>query len=158
MLTKTGTILAAAAIALAAATTSAAAEDCHSDNAAAGTVAGAIAGGIIGNQFGHGGGKAAATVGGVILGGVAGNAIAGNIDCNDRPYAYRAYRQGFDGRIGVDYSWSHGAAHGYIRPIRQYRRRGRVCRDFTVVTYRGGREYTERGVACRYPREGWRIE
>jgi outer membrane lipoprotein SlyB len=40
-----------------------------------GAIGGAIAGGILGNQVGHGTGKAAATVGGAIAGGVIGNQV-----------------------------------------------------------------------------------
>ena len=42
-----------------------------------GTLVGAGAGGYVGNQFGHGSGKAAATVGGVIAGGALGHALTG---------------------------------------------------------------------------------
>ena len=45
------------------------------DDAAVGTIAGAALGGILGNQIGHGGGRAAATVVGAVAGGFAGNAI-----------------------------------------------------------------------------------
>jgi outer membrane lipoprotein SlyB len=40
-----------------------------------GAIGGAIAGGILGNQVGHGGGKAAATVGGAVAGGVIGHQV-----------------------------------------------------------------------------------
>lgn len=45
------------------------------DNAVVGTVAGAAIGGLLGNQVGHGGGRAAATIIGAVGGGIAGNAI-----------------------------------------------------------------------------------
>ena len=93
-------------------------DDCHDSNATAGTILGAVAGGIIGNQFGHGGGRAAATIGGVVLGGMAGNAIASDMDCNDRPYAFHAYDNGFDGPVGRIYDWHHGDDHGYITAAR----------------------------------------
>lgn len=168
MLKATGKFLTVALIALGAGTAAAAAHedyddsdyygsDCHNDNATAGTVVGAIAGGIIGNQFGHGGGKVAATVGGVVLGGVAGNAIGKSIDCDDRPYAYPAYRRGFGGPVGDDYEWQHDDAHGYMRPTREYRWHGRTCRDFEEVSYRDGREYRHDGTACRDPHGDWRV-
>jgi outer membrane lipoprotein SlyB len=40
-----------------------------------GAIGGAIAGGVLGNQVGHGSGRAAATVGGAVAGGVIGNQI-----------------------------------------------------------------------------------
>ena len=46
-------------------------------NSAAGTVLGAVAGGLLGNQIGHGGGRAAATILGAVGGGALGNRIAG---------------------------------------------------------------------------------
>jgi outer membrane lipoprotein SlyB len=46
-------------------------------NATAGTVLGAVAGGLLGNQIGHGGGRAAATILGAVGGAAVGNRIAG---------------------------------------------------------------------------------
>ncbi|HWA30835.1 MAG TPA: glycine zipper 2TM domain-containing protein [Rhizomicrobium sp.] len=163
MLTKTGILVAATVIGLAASAGSAAAqgryyygEECHEQNRTAGTVLGAIAGGIIGNQFGHGGGKAAATVGGVILGGAIGNKIGGDIDCEDRPYAFRAYNDSFGGPIGHRYDWHGPRARGYIVTTREYRRRGMLCRDFRESSWHRGREYIRYGTACRY-RDGWHL-
>jgi len=160
MLTRTATIVAATAIALGASTMAASArdyDDCHNSNATAGTILGAVAGGIIGNQFGHGGGKAAATVGGVILGGMAGNAIASDMDCNDRPYAFHAYDSGFRGPVGRVYYWHHGYDHGYFRPVREYWREGRICRDFRETTFHRGHAYTRYGTACRERDGDWRM-
>jgi surface antigen len=163
MLTKTGAAaLAVAAMALIGGTSAASAQgryyygdECHEQNKTAGTVLGAIAGGIIGNQFGHGGGKAAATVGGVILGGALGNKIGSDIDCQDRPYAFRAYNDSFSGPIGRRYDWrGRRGARGYITTTREYRRRGMFCRDFVETSWHRGREYTREGTACRY-RDGW---
>lgn len=133
--------------------TFAAADDCHHNNRVAGTVLGAVAGGVIGGAVTHGSGLG--IVGGVVLGGLAGNAIAGDIDCDDRPYAYRTYREGLDGRIGERYEWHHRGHHGYIVSNREYWRGDRLCRDFTVVTYRHGDEYTHDGTACRYQDGNW---
>src|SRR5690349_18434068 len=113
--------------ALGAATPSlAAADECHHNNRVAGTVLGAIAGGVIGGAVSHGNGGA--VVGGVILGGLAGNAIAGDIDCEDRPYAYHTYRVALDGRLGERYDWAHRGHHGYIVAHREYWRGDRLCR------------------------------
>jgi outer membrane lipoprotein SlyB len=48
-----------------------------------GTVTGAVIGGLLGNQVGHGGGRAAATVIGAVGGGIAGNAIERKLDEQD---------------------------------------------------------------------------
>jgi outer membrane lipoprotein SlyB len=53
-----------------------------------GAIGGAIAGGVLGNQIGHGTGRAAATVGGAVLGGVAGHKVEETI----RGRAGAAYR------------------------------------------------------------------
>ncbi len=154
-------VLALAAGALSVGTTEASAaryyfgSECREQNRAAGTILGAIAGGIIGSQFGHGGGKAAATVGGVVLGGMAGNAIAGDIDCEDRPYAFKVYSSGFVGPIGRRYEWRHGGRYGYFMPTREYRWRGRWCRDFEEGVWRKGRWAIRRGTACQNRDGDW---
>ncbi|MBI1331129.1 MAG: glycine zipper 2TM domain-containing protein [Alphaproteobacteria bacterium] len=156
MLKRAGLTLAAATLALAFSASGAAArnhyyygDSCRDQNRTAGTILGMIAGGIIGNQFGHGGGKAAATIGGVFLGGVAGRSIGEDIDCEDRPYAFHTYYEGFEGPLDRRYEWRHRDAYGWMEPTRQYRRRGQVCRDFMTTTYRHGREYVRHGTACR---------
>ena len=47
----------------------------NEEHAPVGTIAGAALGGLLGNQIGHGGGRAAATILGAVGGGLAGNAI-----------------------------------------------------------------------------------
>ena len=128
-------------------------DDCHNDNRAAGTVLGAIAGGVIGGAVSHGNGGA--VVGGVVLGGLAGNAIAGDIDCDDRPYAWHTYRMALDGPPGERYDWDHNGHHGYIVAHEEYWRGDRQCRDFTVVTFHHGDEFSHDGTACRYPDGDW---
>ena len=132
-------------------------DDCRAqraDNRAAGTVLGAIAGGVIGGAIGHGNGGA--VVGGAILGGVAGNAIAGDMDCGDRRYAFRTYYDSLDGPIGARAQWrAPSGAYGYFTPIREYRQRGWVCRDFQETTYRRGREFVRQGSACRRRGGNW---
>jgi len=162
MLTKTAILLGAAAIAFAAGTGVASAQpryyygdDCRDQNRAAGTIGGAIVGGIIGSQFGRGGGRAAATVGGIILGGAVGNKIAGDMDCEDRRYAFDVYYQGLDGDIGRRYEWRDPRGHyGYFTPTREYRRHHRWCRDFEEGVWRHGEWVVRDGTACRYD-DGW---
>jgi len=152
MLNKKTLALAAGLIAFGA--TAAQADDCHRDHTG-GTVLGAIAGGVIGGAVSHGNGGA--VVGGAILGGLAGNAISRDIDCDDRPYAERSYRDSFDGRVGRRYEWNHGRNHGYVVTTREFRRHGRPCRDFTQVIYRRGREYDRSGTACMRRDGEWEI-
>lgn len=49
--------------------------DTHAQPTGGGTVLGALVGGVVGNQFGHGGGRAAATALGVFGGAVVGNNV-----------------------------------------------------------------------------------
>jgi surface antigen len=135
--------------------TAAFADECSGRDHTAGTVLGAIAGGVLGGSVSNGNGGA--VVGGALLGGLAGNAIARDLDCNDRPYAERAYRDSFSAPVGRRHAWNHGQNRGYIVNSREYRVRGEICRDFTQVTYRRGREVTRQGTACRPARGEWYI-
>jgi outer membrane lipoprotein SlyB len=55
-----------------------------------GAIGGAIAGGVLGNQVGHGAGRAAATVGGAVAGGVIGNEIEKRVgDNHQQQYRFR---------------------------------------------------------------------
>jgi surface antigen len=144
------TIIAAAILALGCA--SAMADECSGRDHTGGTILGAIAGGVLGGAATHGNGGA--VIGGALLGGLAGNAIARDMDCEDRPYAARSYHESFHGRIGQPYHWRRGPDRGYVTSTREYRRGRQVCRDFTQVVYRHGRQYDRRGTACRPIRGG----
>lgn len=143
----------ATALLLTLGTATAYADECSGRDHTAGTVLGALAGGVLGGAVtdGHGAGL----IGGALLGGLAGNAIARDMDCDDRPYAARAYRDSFAAPVGRRHAWNRGANRGYIVNNREYRVRGEVCRDFTQVTYRKGREFTRNGTACRPARGEW---
>jgi surface antigen len=132
-------------------------ESCRRGNATAGTIFGAIAGGLIGSAASHGNGGA--VVGGAILGGLLGNTVSRDIDCDAQPYAFRVYSEGLNGHLGRRYAWRHGRSHGYFRPIRQFHRRGMVCRTFTETSYRpDGRSFTRSGTACRHTDGNWRFD
>jgi surface antigen len=127
--------------------------DCGRSNAG-GTILGAVAGGLLGGAVSHGNGGA--VVGGALLGGLAGNAISRDMDCDDQPYAARSYDDSFRGQVGRRYEWNRGPDRGYIVTNREYRGpRGRLCRDFTQVVYRRGREFDRDGTACRRHDGSW---
>lgn len=126
--------------------TAALADACSGRDHTGGTILGAIAGGVLGGAVSNGNGGAVA--GGALLGGLAGNAIARDMDCEDRPYVARSYNQSFRGPVGRRYGWSRGPNRGYIVTHREYRRHGQICRDFTQVIYRSGREFDREGTAC----------
>lgn len=147
MLRKTCLTAAAALLALGLGSTAAMADSCSGRDHTGGTILGAIAGGVLGGAVSHGNGGA--VIGGVLLGGLAGNAISRDMDCEDRPYAARSYDESFHGPVGRRYEWNRGPNRGYIVTNREYRGpRGRLCRDFTQVVYRRGREFDRDGTAC----------
>jgi len=149
-------LFAASAALLALGTASAMADDCSGRDHTTGTVLGAIAGGVLGSAMSHGNGGA--VVGGAVLGGLAGNAISRDMDCNDRPYAARAYDSSFQGRIGERHEWQNGPDRGYVVTNREYRHGNRLCRDFTQVVYRNGREYDRQGTACSKKGGPWEFQ
>ena len=84
-----------------------------------------------------------------MLDGLSGNVIARDMDCEDQPHAARAYGRSFRGPVGHRYEWSRGRNRGYVVTNREYNRGPRLCRDFTQVVYRKGREFDRAGTACR---------
>jgi surface antigen len=155
MLKKRSMMIVAAALALAVSGTSGFADECSGRDHTNGTVLGALGGGLIGGLASHGNGLG--IVGGALLGGLAGNAIARDMDCDDRPYAARSYRDSFQGPVGRRYDWHRGPDRGYVVTNREYRRRGMICRDFTQVVYRHGREFNRDGTACRRRGGEWQF-
>src|ERR1700749_5086688 len=137
--------LALAALAFSLATGGAYADECSGHDHTGGTILGGVLGGVLGGAVSHG--NAGAVVGGAILGGLAGNAVSRDMDCEDRPYAARSYDDSFHGQIGRRYEWRRGPNHGFIVTNREYYRGPRLCRDFTQVVYRRGREFDRDGTA-----------
>ena len=132
-------------------------ESCRRGNATAGTIFGALAGGLIGGAASRGNGGA--VVGGVVLGGLLGNVIGRDIDCEDQPVAYRTYADGLNGDIGRPYEWHNRGNRGTFTSVREFRRGGVVCRDFTETSWRGGQNFTRSGTACREVGTGhWRFD
>jgi surface antigen len=132
-------------------------ESCRRGNATAGTIFGALAGGLIGGAASRGNGGAVA--GGVVLGGLLGNVIGRDIDCEDQPVAYRVYADSLNGDIGRPYEWRNRGNRGTFTSIREYRRGGVVCREFTETTFRGSQNFTRTGSACRDAGSGhWRFD
>jgi surface antigen len=131
-------------------------QSCRSGNQAAGTIFGALAGGLIGGAATRGNGGA--VVGGAILGGLLGNTISRNIDCDDQPVAFAQFSAGLNGDLNRRYDWRGRNGYGYFTPTREFRRNNVVCRDYTEVTYRNGRQFTNSGTACRETSGNWRFD
>lgn len=121
-----------------------------------GTIFGALAGGLLGSAASRGNGGA--VVGGAVLGGLLGNTISREIDCEDQPFAFNVYATGLKGEIGHRYEWRHGGAHGDFTPIREFRRRDEVCREFRETSYRGRETHSHNGTACRRKDGHWRFD
>src|SRR4051812_30530528 len=98
------------ALGLSCTTSAAFADACSGRDHTTGTIAGGLLGGVLGGVLTNG--KAVGIAGGALLGGLAGNAIARDMDCQDQPYAARAYDQSFRGPAGRRYEWSRGRNHG----------------------------------------------
>ena len=143
----------ALSLGLAAGTQDAVADACSGRDHTGGTFAGGLLGGLLGGLFSRGNGVG--IVGGALLGGLAGNAISRDMDCEDQPYAARSYDESFHGQVGHRYQWSRGPNHGYIVTDREYYRGPRLCREFTQVVYRRGREFDRRGTACQRQDGSW---
>ena len=123
------------------------ADACSGRDHAGGTIAGGLLGGVLGGVLTKGNG--AGIIGGALLGGLAGNAISRDMDCADQPYAARSYNDSFRGPVGHRYQWRRGPNRGFIVTNREYYRGQRLCRDFTQVVYRRGREFDRDGTACQ---------
>jgi len=129
------------------------ADECSGRDHTSGTLLGALGGGLIGGLASHGNGLG--IIGGAILGGFAGNAISRDMDCDDRPYAARSYERSFSGPVGRRYDWNRGPDRGYVVSDREFRQGPRLCRDFTQVVYRHGRQFVRHGTACRRRNGAW---
>jgi surface antigen len=120
-----------------------------------GTVIGAVAGGLIGNQFGHGAGRALATAAGVVVGGIIGSEIGRDMDEVDRRAALEAeYRALEDDE---EHRWRNAKSghYGTIRPRRSYEDDGRICREYEHTVYIDDEPQTLVGTACREPDGSW---
>ena len=153
MLKKITMSAAAATLMLGLGATGAMADDCSGRDHSTGTAVGAVGGGLIGGLATH---SVLGGLGGALLGGLAGNAVSRDMDCDDQRHAAQSYDRSFNGRVGERHDWeSDDHDHGYTVTDREYRRRGRLCRDFTQVTYRHGREMDQHGTACRGRDGNW---
>jgi surface antigen len=118
-----------------------------------------LIGGLLGNAAGSG--RTGATLAGVIVGGAVGAALTGNLDCEDRSYAYKTYYDGFNaGRPNAVYRWSNprNDHRGEFRVVDYYNDpAGFRCSNYNQTIYIQGRPQTARGRACRQPDGTWAI-
>jgi len=119
------------------------------------TIFGAAAGGLVGSAVSHGNGGA--VIGGAVLGGLLGNTVVKDIDCDDQPYAFNTYSDGLNGDVGpamIGIITSHAAIFSRPVIIRDPVLNARLYRDH----YRGNRELTRTGTACRASDGHWRFD
>ena len=135
--------------------------DCRNAPDPAGIAVGALIGGLLGNAIGQGGGRTGATIAGVIAGGAVGAALTGNLDCEDRSYAYKSYYDGFNaGRPNAVYRWQNprNDHRGEFRVGTYYNDpAGFRCANYSQTIYVQGRPQEARGRACRQPDGAWAI-
>lgn len=125
-------------------------------NQEGGTVVGAVAGGLIGNQFGHGAGRALATVGGVVVGGLIGSRIGRDMDDADRRYALEAEYRALEEDDEEEWRNQRSGHYGRVRARRSYRDAGLECREYEHTVYIDNRPETMVGRACRQYDGTWK--
>jgi surface antigen len=126
-------------------------------NQQAGTVIGAVVGGLLGNQIGHGDGRAAATILGAIAGGAVGNTVGRYMDDADRMRTAQVLETA---STGAPTHWRNpdtGREYTVV-PTRTYASAQGPCREYTVDAVIGGRAEKIYGTACRQPDGSWRTQ
>jgi len=128
----------------------------HCDRSEVGTVVGAVIGGAIGSTVGKGDSKLIAILVGGAIGAVVGREIGRDMDSSDRACIGHALELADDGhRI----SW-YGARPGLtyaLTPTGGYKRDGRDCRDFMLVSEQEGHSRSRRASACRIGDGEWQL-
>ncbi len=124
-----------------------------------GAVIGAVTGAIVGNQVGSGTGRVLATAAGAVIGGIVGSEIGRSLDEADRQRAAAAeYYALEEERVGGKRRWeSPDSGHsGEVVVTREFRRGGRLCREYEHTIYIEGEPDTIRGTSCKDSDGRWR--
>lgn len=118
------------------------------------TVIGAAAGGFLGGAIGRG--NVAGIIAGTLIGGSVGYLIGRHMDRQDRINMSNAI---VNTPIGQEAVWTNSDTHitYHVRPVRQYHRNGRYCREYRTRVKIGDRWRNAYGTACHTPGVGWRI-
>jgi surface antigen len=126
------------------------------NNVPGATFAGATAGGLIGSAFFHGDSKVAGVIAGALIGGIIGNRIGVAMDRQDRINMTNAVTTT---PVGKEASWTNTRTETtyVVRPIRNYHRHGRYCREYRTRIKVGDRWRSAYGRACRMPDGSWKI-
>ncbi len=123
-------------------------------NRDAGVATGAIVGGILGNQIGHGHGRAWATGIGMLAGAYIGGNIGASMDRQDRLNSQRALESYPDNKAS---SWTNpNTGNSYtVTPTDTYETASGPCREYTTKAMIGGKPETIYGKACRQADGSW---
>lgn len=125
-------------------------------NTTGATLVGAGAGGLIASQFFHGNGAAAGIIAGTIIGGIIGNQTGQYMDRQDRANMANAVT---NVPVGQQARWTSNTGANYtVTPVKQYKRRGRYCREYNTTITIDGRAKRGYGTACRQPDGSWKIK
>ena len=119
------------------------------------TIAGTAAGGLLGAALFHGSGAWIGVLGGALVGGIIGNFVGKRMDAADRARMANAV---VTTPVGEEATWTNSKDVTYtVRPVRQYHRRDRYCREYQTTVRIGGRVRHAYGTACRQPDGQWKV-
>lgn len=113
-----------------------------------GAVIGGAIGGAVGSTIGSGDTRVIAIIAGTVLGAVIGHEIGRDMDREDRACLGHSLELV---STGTTVRWDNPAygVNYALTPTRDFRRDGRDCREFTLVTSQGSRRESGSGRACR---------
>lgn len=120
-----------------------------------GAVLGGVVGGVIGNEVGNRDNRVVATIIGAAVGALVGSRIGRDMDRRDRACWGQALELGTTGRRVYWINEDNGVRYE-ITPGNGVQGRDRVCRDYTLVELRGGRDsLSASGTACQVGPGEW---
>ena len=119
------------------------------------TYTGAAAGGLLGAALFHGQGAWIGALGSALVGGVIGNYVGNRMDEQDRANMAHAVTTT---PVGREATWTNSHDVTYtVRPVKQYHRRHRYCREYQTTVTIGGKQRQAYGTACRQPDGQWKV-
>ena len=122
-----------------------------------GAVIGGVVGGVVGNEVGSRDNRVIATILGAAAGALIGAKIGRDMDDRDRACWGQALELGTTGRRVIWINEANGVRYD-ITPGDGSRSGGRVCRDYTLVEYRGRDNIRSSGSACQVRPGEWQLE
>lgn len=119
------------------------------------TIVGTAAGGLLGAAFFHGSGAWIGILGSALVGGVIGNFVGERMDQQDRINMANAVTST---PVGQQATWTNSHDVTYVvRPVREYHRHHRYCREYQTTVTVGGKVRKAYGTACRMPDGQWKL-